>query len=94
MRPAVVVSHDAINRSSPTVVVAAMTRTIPTKDYPQNVHLEAGSPLKDAGTILGAQLITVDKSRLVRRRGELPPSKVRELGEALRAALDIRGIRQ
>ena len=89
MRPAVVVSNDRINGPSPVVVVAAMTRTIPSKNYPQNVHLAAGQPLRDAGTILASQLMTVDKTRLVKHRGTLTGLQIASLDSALKASLDL-----
>ena len=84
-----VVSNDVNNKFAPVVVVAALTRTIPAKNYPQNVHLPAGSPLPDAGTILGNQLYTMDKGDLEQYRADLAPEQVDELNRALRRALDL-----
>jgi len=39
-------------------LVAAITRTIPPKRYPQNVHVPAGELAFDS-TILGGQILTV-----------------------------------
>ena len=88
-RPAVIVSNEVNNQHSPVVVVAAMTRTIYPKQYPQNVQLPAGRPLNDAGTILGGQLYTIDQQRLIRHRGELDPSQLQALNNALRKSLQL-----
>lgn len=88
-RPAVIVSNNDINTTSTTVIVAALTRTIPTKKYPQNVHLPAGKPLPDEQTILCGQLLTLDKRRLQKHHATLVESQTTELDEALSAALGI-----
>jgi mRNA interferase MazF len=89
MRPAVVVSNDINNEHSPVVIVAALTRTIPSRNYPQNVSLPADSPLPDAGTILGGQLYTIDRARLERHRGDLSEVQLRELDRALAISLSL-----
>lgn len=63
-RPVLIVSNDTLNQHSPVVVVAALTRTVRAKRYPQNVHLPAGQPLPDEGTVLCNQLYTLDKADL------------------------------
>lgn len=85
----VVVSNDVANKFSPVVVVATLTRTIPTKRYPQNVSLPEGRPLKDAGTILCNQLYTLDKAVLRERCGTLDPLQVEELNRALSVTLAL-----
>jgi len=87
-RPAVVVSNDVNNQHSPVVIVAAITRTIPTKAYPQNVALPAGA-LPDAGTILCGQLYTIAKERLGNFRGALQAPEVTDLNRALKVSLAL-----
>jgi mRNA interferase MazF len=88
VRPAVVVSNDVNNQHSSVVIVAAMTRTIPQRNYPQNVDMPAGI-LPDRGTILGNQLYTVSVERLGDFRGELDPQKRDELDRALLISLGL-----
>ena len=88
VRPAVVISNDVNNQHSPVVIVAAITRTIPKKVYPQNAHLPAG-PLPDEGTILGGQLTSIAKVRLNEYRGELDSVQMGELQRALVASLGL-----
>lgn len=92
VRPAVVVSDDALNQHGPTAIVAAVTRTIPSKDYPQNVHLPADRPLREAGTILCAQLLTISKTRLKSLMGRLDDSQLAELDRALWISVGLRGV--
>lgn len=89
MRPAVVISNDVNNQHSPVVIVAALTRTIPRRSYPQNVALPAGLPLPDAGTILCGQLYTIDRTRLQRHRGDLSAPQLAELNAALAVSLGL-----
>jgi mRNA interferase MazF len=87
VRPAVVVSNEINNQHSPVVIVAAMTKTVPAKHYPQNVHMPSGSPLPKEGTILCGQLNTVAKERLGDFRGELDDPQISQLNLALRMSL-------
>jgi mRNA interferase MazF len=87
-RPALVVSNDVNNNHSPVVTVAAITKTIPKKTYPYNVDLPAGV-LQLGGTIYCAQLLTIDKTRLVRHRGTLDAAKLAEVDRALIVALGL-----
>lgn len=87
-RPALVVSNDISNNRSPVVTVAAITKTIPTKNYPYNVDLPAGV-LPLGGTIYCGQLLTVDKNRLLRYRGTLDGRKLADVDKALVVALGL-----
>jgi mRNA interferase MazF len=89
MRPAVVVSNDVNNQRSPVVIVAAITKTVPKRSYPMIVDLPAGVLPQD-GSIYCHQLLTLDKQDLVRHRGDLDASKMREVDVALAKALGLR----
>ena len=82
IRPAVVVSGELNNRHSPVVVVAAMSSKVSKKKYPQNVYVPAG-PLPQEGVILGNQLTTIDKTRLLEYRGMLDPATIELLDRSL-----------
>jgi mRNA interferase MazF len=88
IRPAIIVSNDVSNQHSPVVIVAAITTTIPGKDYPQNVRLEAGA-LPRAGTIYCGQLYTIDKTRLQNHRGDIPSNLMPDLDRALTVSLGL-----
>ena len=87
-RPALVISNNINNRNSPVVIVAAITRTIPQKAYPFNVHLPAGA-LPDEGTIMCSQLMTVSKERLFNHRGSIDETLFPSLDLALAVALAL-----
>lgn len=88
-RPAVIVSNNAANSRGKVVTVAPLTRTIPRRTYPQNVHLDEGDPLADEGTIYCGQVLTVSKERLGNYLARLPPAKLDEVKAALSAWFDL-----
>lgn len=88
-RPVLVISNDTNNKFAPVVVVAALTRTTPKRDYPQNVRLPAGGPLRDESTVLGNQLYTFDKDALSDCRGSLNALQLSELNAALKVSLAL-----
>lgn len=102
LRPALVVQNDIGNQFSPTTVVVAITRTIPSKPFPFVVVIEpeeSGLPQRSA--INCAQMVTIHQSgrdsRLRSPRGEtavrpigrLSASKLREVDKALRFNLGL-----
>jgi mRNA interferase MazF len=88
-RPAVVVQNDVGNRYSPTTIVIAVTTAVH-GDYPFLVRLKAGEGgLERDSAANAAQVLTVDKSRLVRKLGSLPPEKMRQLNWALAVSLGL-----
>lgn len=90
VRPVVVVSNDTGNKFGSTVIVAPLTRTIPDKKYPMNVHLDEARPLPDPGTILCGSLYTLGKDDLLNYRAELSPEQLADLDAALRVSLGLR----
>lgn len=65
-RPAVVLSPDIINQKLQTVIAAPLTTTI--KGYPSHIPSAFGNI---AGEIMLDQLRSIDKSRLVKKLGNL-----------------------
>lgn len=103
LRPALVVQNDVGNESSPTTVVAAMTRTVPPRPYPFVVTVNPQeSGLSEIGSVNCAQLATIQKdgpaSRLRPPRGEeairpigrLSLSSMAEVDAALKYNLSLR----
>src|SRR5688572_9408620 len=66
-RACVVVSPDELNRSIRTVIIASMTTA--TRSYPTRVRLRFEGK---AGEVALDQIRAADRSRLVRKLGELP----------------------
>jgi len=77
-RPCVVVSPDEMNRHIRTIIVAPMTTV--RRSYPSRVSVRFSG--KD-GQVALDQIRTVDKSRLVRLLGVLPPATSRRIADVL-----------
>jgi len=92
-RPVVIVSRDAINASSPVVIVVPCTTYRPGRRlYPSQVLLHAPDGGLDVDSVaLGEQVHALAKSRLGRQRGLLSPQALTQLERALLIALDLPG---
>lgn len=89
LRPALIIQNDVGNKYSPTTIVAALTTAID-KPYPFTVKVSAKeSGLPKDSTVNLAEIITVDKTRLTEKRGEINKSKMAEVNEAIKASLGI-----
>jgi len=97
-RPVLVVSADAINRQPLVVTVVVGTKSSNvTRDYPTNVRVTARETgLPEDTLFLCFQLRSLDHSRFLDRKarqpnlaGSMPPSRMREVDEALRLALGL-----
>lgn len=90
VRPAVVVSSDGYNRTSPDVLIASITSNL-------NAVSHAGDrPIlqwKSAGllkpSLAQAKLATVEVRTIVRVLGKLDPVDMKEVDEGLRVALGL-----
>jgi mRNA interferase MazF len=89
-RPAVIVSRDAINRSTPVVVVIPLTTWRGKRLYPSDVLVhapEAGLQLDSVA--LGLRVRSVDRQRLGERLGRLSPATMRAVDEAIRIVFGL-----
>lgn len=87
-RPALVIQNDVGNRHAATVIVCAITTTI--KIYPVTVFLpKKESGLPQDSMINLAQVLTLDKNRLIRCLGKLDPAKMKKVDEAIKVSLGV-----
>jgi mRNA interferase MazF len=91
IRPIVIVSRDAINKNSSVIVVAPLTKAANVKhDYPNNVKIAKGvGGLTIDSVLLGGQVRSISKSRLLRQRGTLSMEMMQQVDRALRITLDL-----
>ncbi len=86
-RPALVVSTDDLNAVSSTVVVAAITKTLPsaTRERPQQVAVSSRETgLAYDGMVKLDQVLTVSRERLTSRRcGRLSPELMEKIDRAI-----------
>lgn len=88
VRPALVVQNDVGNQYAATTIVAAITTTI--KPYPVTVVVRARTcGLPHDSMVNMAQVLTIDKARLIKKLGELTPEQLEAVNRALRISLDL-----
>ena len=89
LRPALIIQNNIGNKYSPTTIVAACS-TADVKAYPFIVQVtkeESGLP-KDCTINLSA-ILTIDKSCLRDKCGQLNDNKMTEIGKAIKHSLAI-----
>lgn len=85
------VSNDIGNRVSTVVTVVALTTRIPARRYPFQVVVvpSEANGLVVPSVVMGNQLLTVDRERLLERMGRLMPDQMGQVNRALRVSLDL-----
>jgi mRNA interferase MazF len=94
-RPVIVLSHDAFNQT-PTwrsiIVIPLSTSPAQARRGPTVVALSAGTGgLPGESCAVCHQITTLDRAKLTDKIGELPADIVKQVEQALLAAVDIRG---
>ena len=88
MRPVLVIQNDIGNVHARTTIVAAITTTI--KKYPVTVVLDRKEGgLEHASMVNLAQILTLDKSRLMKKVGAVSQDRLTEVDAALLISLGI-----
>lgn len=89
-RPGAVLQNDVSNRFSPVTIVAALSSKVASRTYPTEVFVRASdSGLDFDSLVLLNQIRTIDKHRLLRRIGMLPPVTMARVDEALLVSLGL-----
>ena len=96
VRPVLVVQNDIGNKYSPTVIAACLTSKINKAKLPTHIELSAVEyGLSKDSVVLLEQIRTLDKKRLKERIGELSPSMMIRVDDALLISLGfIKGGRE
>ena len=88
IRPALVVQNDTGNKYAATTIIAAVTTTI--KLYPVTVLIPAKScGLPRDSMVNLAQVLTVDKSRLLKKLGQAGAAVMQSVDRALKVSLGL-----
>lgn len=94
LHPALVVQNDVANRASALTIVAAITTNLRVAELPVGVRIEPeDSGLPGPSVIHLGHLYTVDKARLQRRAGALPPRVMSRVDDASRTSLGLQPFR-
>lgn len=87
-RPVVVVSRDDVAGRRDSTTIAVITRTV--RGHPGEVVLDHRDGLPSVSAVNCDDLHSIPKSRLERRIGRLSETKIEQLDDALRFALQLR----
>ena len=90
-RPALIIQNDRGNASLsyPLTIVASMSRT--ERELPLHVRIAPSEEngLTDFTDVKCEQIMTIEKSRLMRRRGSITPEELGRVDVALKLSLDL-----
>jgi|SRR5450759_3872062 mRNA interferase MazF len=90
-RPALIIQNDRGNASSnyPLTIVASMSRT--ERELPLHVRIipSAENGLTDYTDVKCEQVMTIEKSRLLRRRGSISNEELARVDNALKLSLNL-----
>ena len=91
MRPALIIQNDRGNASLsyPLTIVASMSRT--ERELPLHVRIAPSQEngLSDFTDVKCEQIMTIEKSRLIRRRGSISPEELGRVDVALKLSLSL-----
>jgi len=92
-RPVILMSHDGFNQTpgwKSIIVVPISTSSSQGKRGPTVIALSDGTAgLAKASFAVCHQVTTLDRAKLTKRLGALPPDSLREVEEGLKAAMDL-----
>jgi mRNA interferase MazF len=92
-RPVILVSHDGFNQTPgwrSIIVVPISTSSSQGKRGPTVVELSGGAAgLPKASFAVCHQVTMLDRAKMTKRIGALPPEFLREVDEGLKAAMDL-----
>ena len=92
MHPHVVIQNNIFNRSKiNTVVICALTSNLKRAKAPSNILLSKGEAnLKKNSVANISQIITVDKSDLIKKIGSLLPPRIEQIIEGVKLLVEPR----
>jgi mRNA interferase MazF len=89
-RPALIIQNNIANRSSPIIIIAAITSKFDDRLYPTEVLIEPPEGgLKTTSVILLNQIRSIDLQRLIRRIGAIGLGKLNEVDRAIQISLGL-----
>jgi mRNA interferase MazF len=89
-RPALIIQNNIANRSSPIIIIAAITSKFDDRLYPTEVLIEPPEGgLKTISVILLNQIRSIDRQRLIRRIGAIGSEKLNEVDRAIQISLGL-----
>lgn len=88
-RPVLIVSSDEFNKWSPEVIILFITSRLDKRGNKYHINLPGVMGLEKKSMVLAEQIRTVDKSRLLERRGQLDLVTMNRVDRGLKTALAL-----
>lgn len=88
IRPVVVIQNDSGNRFSTTIIISPLTSS-KKKNIPTHTFIKSRDDLKENSIALLEQMRTIDKSRLIRKIGELTPLEMERINKCICISLGV-----
>ena len=89
-RPVVVIQNDIGNKYAPTLIVAPITsRTWKKANQPTHFALVGVDNLVSPSVVLTEQILTIDKSRVIKFIGRISDEQMRSVDKAIKVSLGI-----
>ena len=91
-RPSLIVSNNAVNKISPTVIIIPLSSQTYKILGPERLFIaKKESKLAKDSVILVTQIRAIDKTRLIKPISSISKVKLQEVEEAIKIVLDLRG---
>ena len=89
-RPSLIISNNAVNKISPTVIIIPFSSQIYKILGPERIFIaKEESKLAKDSVILVTQIRAIDKTRLIRPISSISKTKLQEVEEAIKIVLDL-----
>ena len=90
IRPVVIVQNDMGNEYSPTTIIIPLTKKINTKaKLPTHLNLKASRFITFDSVVLSEQIRVIDKTRLIKKIGNLNENVMQLIDKKIKIALQI-----
>jgi mRNA interferase MazF len=90
VRPVLIIQTDLLNKFHPSTLICPITSNVQQKIEILRVHVKKGiAQLNDDSDIMIDQIRSIDKNRLIKKMGDLPPDLSRKVMENIRIILDL-----
>ena len=92
IRPVLIIQNNKGNRYSPTTIVVPITSSLSKRNLPTHVPLSSTIGLERKSIALIEQIRTLDKSRLLKKITRVSDEDLKNIKEAIKKNLNIRGM--
>ena len=93
-RPVLIVSSDNFNFYSPEVIILFITSQLDKRGTKYHINLPGVIGLEKKSMVLAEQIRTVDKSRILNKRGQLDLATMNRVDRGLKTILDLRASKE